>query len=121
MTEFYVLRNQPMVPDYSFGSFVLLFFVMFFCIGLGEELLFRAMLQGRVQGKLGPAAAILVSSLLFGMMHSGYANPVYMVYVFFVSLVFGYLYYRTNSLLLITVVHGTINFFLFSIVPYLYG
>lgn len=121
MTEYFVLRNQPMVPDYTIGSFVLLFIVMFLCIGLGEELLFRSMLQGRVQSKVGPVAAIILASVLFGMMHSGYANPIYMVYVFLVSLVFGYLYYRTNSLLLITVVHGTINFFLFSIMPYLFG
>jgi len=120
MAEFVVLRNQPMVPDFTLGSFILLFLVMFFCIGLGEELLFRSMLQGRVQTKLGPVMAIILASILFGMMHSGYANPVYMGYVFLVSLVFGYLYYRTNSLLLITVVHGTINFFLFSILPYFY-
>lgn len=121
MTEYFVLRNQPMVPDYTMGSFVILFIVMFLCIGLGEEMLFRSMLQGRVQTKIGPVAAVIMASILFGMMHSGYANPVYMGYVFLVSLVFGYLYYRTNSLLLITVVHGTINFFLFSIMPYLFG
>lgn len=120
LAEFSVLRNQPMIPDFSLGSFVLLFLVMYFCIGLGEELLFRSMLQGRIQTKLPPVVAIILASILFGMMHSGYANPIYMGYVFLVSLIFGFLYYRTSSLLLITVVHGTINFFLFSMWPYLY-
>lgn len=39
--------------------------------GVGEELFYRLWLQTRLEAALGPAAAIVVTSVLFGLMHFG--------------------------------------------------
>lgn len=39
--------------------------------GVGEELFYRLWLQTRLEAALGPAAAIMVTSVLFGLMHFG--------------------------------------------------
>jgi hypothetical protein len=116
--EYQILRPERLIPDLSMGSLLLLAVVMFLFVGLGEELLFRYLLQDRLKTATGMLAAILLSSFVFAIMHSGYGNAYYLVYVFFIGLIFGISYERTRSLLFVTVLHGAINFFLFSVFPY---
>lgn len=72
---------------------------------LVEELLFRGAIEGHLlkQGK-SPVAAILISSLIFGIVH---INPAQMPFAFAIGAVFGWLYYRTGS-----VVPGIIGHFI---------
>ena len=114
------IPDLRMIPDMSLESFVLLFVVMVFFVGLGEELIFRYILQTRLYGAIGTMGAIAVSSLMFATMHSGYQSPIYLVYVFSVAVLFGTLFHRTKSLALVTLLHGALNFFLFSFLPYGY-
>ena len=62
-----------------------------------EELLFRGAIQGHLQaaGKK-PWTAIAVSSLIFGVVHM---NPAQIPFAFLLGMMFGWLYYRTGSLL----------------------
>lgn len=64
---------------------------------LVEELLFRGAIQGHLQrsGK-SPRTAILLSSLIFGLIH---VNPAQVPFAFCIGLVFGWLYYRTGSVI----------------------
>lgn len=109
-----------LVPDLGAGSLVLLFVVMVFFVGLGEELIFRFILQTRLEGSVGTIGAILATSLVFSAMHSGYGSYIYMVYVFCISLVLGSIYHRTGSLAYVALIHGGLNFFLFSLLPFGY-
>ena len=62
-----------------------------------EELLFRGAIQGillRMQRK--PWIAILISSFIFGVVHM---NPAQVPFAFLLGMMFGWLYYRTGSLL----------------------
>ena len=72
---------------------------------LVEELLFRGAIEGHLlkQGK-SPVAAILISSLIFGIVH---INPAQVPFAFAIGAVFGWLYYRTGS-----VVPGIIGHFI---------
>ncbi|MDE6181451.1 MAG: CPBP family intramembrane metalloprotease [Phocaeicola sp.] len=72
---------------------------------LVEELLFRGAIEGHLlkSGK-SPRNAILLSSLIFGIIH---INPAQVPFAFCIGLVFGWLYYRTGS-----VVPGMIGHFL---------
>jgi membrane protease YdiL (CAAX protease family) len=71
-----------------------------------EELLFRGVvLQGLLRSQR-PWIAIGQSALLFGIIHF---NPAQSVNAFFLGLVFGWLYYRTRSLLLCMATHGLYN------------
>lgn len=62
-----------------------------------EELLFRGAIQGHLQA-MGqkPWIAIVISSLIFGVVHM---NPAQIPFAFLLGIMFGWLYYRTGSLL----------------------
>jgi membrane protease YdiL (CAAX protease family) len=116
--EYQVLGPERLIPEITLGSLLLLGIVMFVFVGLGEELVFRYLLQDRFKTVMGTISAILLTALIFSLMHSGYSQSFYIVYVFFIGLIFGISYERTRSLLFVVVLHGSINFFLFSVFPY---
>jgi len=115
--EYAVLKPDVLVPDMGLISLASLLVVMVFFVGFGEELVFRALLQRRVQERCGAVFAIVFSAFIFSMMHSGYESLTYLVYVFGVALVLGGLFFKTKNLLLVALIHGFINFFLFSFLP----
>lgn len=62
-----------------------------------EELLFRGAIQGLLQRTLQrPRVAIVIASLIFGVVHM---NPAQIPFAFLLGMMFGWLYYRTGSLL----------------------
>ena len=73
-----------------------------------EEMLFRGVIQGAVTRRKGPFAGVLISALIFGIIH---LNPVQVVNAFFVGLVLGYVYHRTCTLWSVIVLHMLNNSF----------
>ena len=72
---------------------------------LVEELLFRGAIQGYILRKgMKPLNAILIASAIFGIVHM---NPIQIPFAFAIGLIFGWLYYRTGS-----VVPGIIGHFI---------
>ncbi len=62
-----------------------------------EELLFRGTIQSMLFNVLKkPWEAIIISSLIFGVVHM---NPAQIPFAFLLGMMFGWLYYRTRSLL----------------------
>lgn len=62
-----------------------------------EELLFRGAIEGHLLRKgWSPKWAIIVSALIFGLIHG---NPAQIPFAFLIGLLFGWLYYRTGSLI----------------------
>ena len=72
---------------------------------LVEELLFRGAIQGHLLRKgMKPLYAILIASAVFGIVHM---NPIQIPFAFAIGMIFGWLYYRTGS-----VVPGMIGHFI---------
>ena len=72
---------------------------------LVEELLFRGAIQGYMLRKgMKPLNAILIASAIFGIVHM---NPIQVPFAFAIGLIFGWLYYRTGS-----VVPGIVGHFI---------
>lgn len=68
-----------------------------------EEVMFRGAIQGYITRKTGkPILAIIVASLIFGIFH---INPIQVVYASLLGMIFGWIYYRTGSLLSVIVGH----------------
>lgn len=116
--EYIMIGARELIPDLSLTNLLILIIIMVFIVGLIEELIFRSILQTRLEEFLGPAWGIFLSSLLFGIMHSTYGTPYEMIYTFFLGGFLGYLFYRTRSLPLVVMIHGSINVFLFGIIPH---
>ena len=67
-----------------------------------EEVLFRGAIQGYLMRKYNPAVGIVVAALVFGLIHM---NPIQIFYAFCLGLVFGWMYYRTRSLMPVIIGH----------------
>jgi uncharacterized protein len=120
--EYLIIRPGYLIPDLTLGNLLILTIVMVFFVGLVEELIFRSILQVRLEQALGVQKALIITSLLFGFMHSGYGTFNEMLYTGFVGLIIGILFHKTKSLPFITVLHGLVNVFLFGVLPlYLLG
>lgn len=72
--------------------------------GLGEELLFRGVIQAGLAGPLGTSAALALASLLFGFAH--YVSRAYFVLATLIGFYLGLLYLWTDNLLVPILVHA---------------
>jgi hypothetical protein len=115
--EYILSGNRNLIPDISPANILLFIIIMIFIVGLIEEFIFRAILQKRLEKFLGPTGGILLASLLFGIMHSGYGTPLEMVFASLVGGFLGYCFYRTQSLAFVIMINGLINIFSFGIIP----
>jgi membrane protease YdiL (CAAX protease family) len=119
MGEYMIIQPRSLIPDISPLDLLKLTVVMVFFVGLVEEIIFRSFLQTRLNIIFGAWRGILLSSILFGFMHSGYGVFYEVLYTSFVGAIIGYMFYKTRSLPLITLVHGFVNVFLFVVIPHL--
>lgn len=74
-----------------------------------EELFFRGYLLTILQGR-GNLFALIVSSLIFGLIH---LQPAYMLYLSVTGFVLGFAYLRTRNLLVPMTIHALNNFIAF--------
>ena len=94
----------------------------FLLIGPGEELLFRGVVQGRLREVLGSAAAILVASVVFAMLHwfalsggSPSGNLVAAGLLIGPAVVLGTAYEYTGNIVVPSLIHGLYNATLFTL------
>ncbi len=117
--EYNTIRVGSLIPDISPLNLLKISFVMFFFVGLVEELIFRSLLQTRLQASFGMTKGLVVTGALFGMMHSGYGSVYELLLTGFAGIVMGYMFQKTGSLPLIALTHGAVNVFLFGLIPLL--
>jgi len=97
-----------------------------------EEFVFRNIVQKRLYGAYGRRGAILLASVIFTLIHAPvflHPQPIgtilSLVIIFLGSCVFGYVYAKTDNLLVPTVVHAAVNVFqvagLYVFLEYLNG
>lgn len=82
-----------------------------------EEILFRGIMQSDLQQRYSAPFAIILSSLIFALIH---LNLLQVVSAFFISLIIGLVYYRTNSLWSVIFLHfinNTVAVLLFKLTP----
>lgn len=98
--------------------FLLLIPLSFLLVGPGEELLFRGLIQGRLEEPFPTWRAILLASGLFALVHiwslTGEGKLAYVGIVFGLALVLGTTYEYTDNLAVPALIHGTYNAVLFG-------
>ena len=72
--------------------------------GVGEEMLFRGILQGELVSKVGDAVALGSSAIVFGALHA--VTPLYAILASVASLYFGELYLSSHNLAVPIVCHS---------------
>ncbi len=118
--EFFVVGENPLIQNFSILNLLSLIIIMVFFVSPVEEIIFRSILQNRLEIVLGNREALIITSVLFGLMHSGYGNISEILYIISVGTLIGYLFYRTRSLPLVALIHGFMNVFFFGVIPFLF-
>jgi len=72
--------------------------------GLGEEMLFRGILQSKLSDSFGDLVALSSSAVIFGALHA--VTPLYAGLAFLASLFFGELYLSSHNLAVPIICHG---------------
>jgi membrane protease YdiL (CAAX protease family) len=93
-----------MFPEGHTGQFALVALLA----GVGEELLFRGVIQPLLIGWTGPAVGLLVASLVFGAAHA--LSKLYFTLATLIGLCFGWVALRYNDLVAPMVAHSVYDF-----------
>jgi membrane protease YdiL (CAAX protease family) len=115
--EYDIVQPTPLVPTLDPLQVLAIAGVMIAYVALLEEMLFRGVLQRVLERRTGRVFGLLLTSALFGAMHSGYGSSEELAFAAAIGLVFGVVYDITDSLALVTVMHGALNVFLYAVIP----
>ncbi|HEY6586012.1 MAG TPA: CPBP family intramembrane glutamic endopeptidase, partial [Candidatus Methanoperedens sp.] len=107
------------IENIQISNLVQIAIVMFVFIGLAEELIFRSILQTRLEKVIGLKKGLFLTAILFGIMHSVYGqiNEILLATLF--AVVIGYIFQKTRSFPFILAINGITNILLFGILPIL--
>ncbi|MBI3931312.1 MAG: CPBP family intramembrane metalloprotease [Chloroflexi bacterium] len=119
--EYLVLRPAPAFPSFEVKYLLRDAVYMFGFVGIGEELLFRGLIQRDLMDAFGLKWGLLGTAFLFAVMHLTWRSIPELGFVFGAGLILGILYYKTKSLVMPVVAHGVINVILVSVLPYILG
>ena len=86
-------------------------FLLYLAMGFGEELIFRGYLQTRLVNRFGVVTGILMTSVVFTLLHqiSYRLSPVLVVSGVLLWSTLGMLFYLSKSLYLVSLFHGMMN------------
>ncbi len=119
LPEYSILHTKSLIQNIRLPNIILITTIMFSFVGAAEELIFRSILQTRFEKVLGLKYGLLLSAILFGIMHSGYGIMSEILFASFFGVIIGYIFQKTRSFLFILTVHSIANVFLFGILPIL--
>jgi len=115
--EYMVIKPQMLVVDNDLQQMLILALTMIFFVGIVEEFVFRSSLQTVLQERIGLIGGLVLASVIFGFMHSGYHLTLELLYVSLAGLAFGVLFWLSKSLPIVSLAHGVTNIALFLIAP----
>ncbi len=115
--EYNTINVESLIGVPTLQNFFIFAGIMIVFTGLAEELLFRSIVQTRLEQTVGMSSGLILASLLFGAMHSGYGTIYEIMFTTSAGFLIGYLFQKTRSLTFIALTHGMINIFLFGLIP----
>ena len=118
--EHFILGSTPLIQSLILEDAIFIIYIVFM-IGFGEELVYRGLLQQIQDDLIGEKAALFLTSVLFGIMHLIWRNPLEFFFTTFAGFIFGYQFYKTKSIWLPTLSHALNNYTWLLIWPILTG
>lgn len=116
--EFFILRPEAWISEFTLAALLPAALILGVATGLAEELIFRGLLQPAGQSVLGVAPGLLYVAALFAVMHIGFQSVLDLLFVFGVGVYFGWVVWRTRSLVGVVVAHGLANVALYLWLPF---
>ena len=116
LAEYYVLAPEPVIAGANlYRTLIYAVIVTGVMVAIAEELLFRGLLQGSLERVIPSWQAIGIASVMFGLMHIGWMNPLEVLLAYGAGVVFGYMALKMNSLVAPMVAHGFGNVYLYTL------
>jgi len=119
VVEYTILRPAAVTPTFDVRYFAQTVVHMLFFVSLGEEILFRAIIQNSIIKSLGVASGIFWSALYFSAMHFVWRSIPELFFTFVGGLVLGAVYYKKRNLVEPVLIHAVNNVVLLAVMPYL--
>ena len=119
--EYFILRPPPAFPTFEVKYLFRDMVYMFLFVGIGEELLFRGLIQIDLERAFGWKWGLFGASFMFAVMHLTWRSVPELGFVFLAGVILGFLYWKTKSLTAPIVAHGANNVMLVAVLPYLIG
>ena len=116
-------EHMPELPNVVENEFSMILASRWGYLGIGllaplaEEVVFRGAILRSLLGRYRPWTAICLSALLFALIH---VNPAQLPHAFAVGLLFGWMYYRTGSILPSMAYHwanNSVAYVMYSLYP----
>ncbi len=117
--EHFVIYWQPDALSFQVTYLLRMLLYMTIFVGIGEELLFRGIVQSKLAAQFGARWGLVIASIMFGVMHLTWRSVPELGFTFAAGLAFGYLYQRTGSLTASIAAHGIGNTVLVAVVPFI--
>lgn len=102
------MLSEP-VEKSSFISTIFLFTFTVILAPIVEEIVFRGILLRRISFKLGIRKGIILSSIVFAILHPGLGH----IFSFIAGVIFSLIYLKYNNILINTITHMSYNFLYF--------
>jgi len=99
---------QELVHIHSVTDAIVLFVAAVVMAGIAEEMLFRGVVQRTLEHYWEPALAIVVTAAIFAFAH---LNPWMALQITFLGLIFGWIAWKSDSILPTILLHGLNNLF----------
>lgn len=115
LIKYLSLKPEPLTGAYEILALIM---VMYVFVGLTEELVFRAIIQNEFIHHLGTQKGILFASIIFAFMHMEISFILAFI-SFFVGIIVGYIFWRTNNIVIPISIQGTANVMLYGIASFI--
>jgi len=105
---------------YALGSGTeraLIFLLLCFVTGPGEEIFWRGFLQGRLMDRWGPGRGFVLTTLIYGAVHVFSLNLMLIMAALVAGAFWGGLYLWRRDLTLVVVSHSLWSAFIFAVAP----
>jgi membrane protease YdiL (CAAX protease family) len=119
--EYLILQPAAVFPTFEVKYMLRDLAYMLLFVGLGEEVLFRGIIQQDLEAAFGWEWGLIGASLMFAIMHLTWRSVPELGFVFLAGMVLGYLYWKTKSLTAPIIAHGVNNVMLVAVLPYVLG
>lgn len=116
--EYLILQPTALIPNLELWNILLASSMVIISTGLVEELVFRGIIQRNAENLMGKLWGIIFTAVLFTGFNISWNSPIDVIFIFAVSICYGYVFQKTRSVVGISISHGLGNVVLFIIMPF---
>ncbi len=114
--EYKILTPISIIGEFNISNIIIMIIVMVIFVASVEEIIFRSILQTRIELMSSPVNAIILNGILFGIMHAIYGKFSEIIFAIIFGCILSYIFYKTKNLPFVVTIHGTASLIAFGII-----